>query len=118
MSDNTGGYQKSNLPPVCQLSSINSILIEDFDSDGYEDLLLAGNLFSSEVETKRNDAGIGQLLLGNSTGEFTPVPYAQSGLRLDKDVKNMSTLKTSKKRILLIANNNDALEIYKLNSLK
>lgn len=116
LSDDEGGYQKQNLPSICQLSSINSILIEDFDKDGYKDLLLAGNLFSSEVETKRNDAGIGQLLKGK--GQFTPISHAQSGIRLDKDVKNISTLKTKKENLLLIANNNYALEIYKLNSLK
>ncbi len=122
LSNKEGGYQKTNLPAICQTSSINSILVKDFDQDGYEDLLLAGNLFSSEVETKRNDAGIGQVLLGGPSGQFKPIPSQQSGLRLNKDVKNIKPLKTANKELLLISNNNDALEIYeqvgKLNSLK
>ncbi|MFK7906155.1 MAG: hypothetical protein AB8B69_13570 [Chitinophagales bacterium] len=32
--------------------------MKDYDSDGFEDILLIGNLFHSEIETPRNDAGL------------------------------------------------------------
>ena len=38
------------------------IQVMDINNDGMPDLLLAGNDFSSEVETGRNDAGIGLVL--------------------------------------------------------
>ena len=52
------------LPNEAQLSSINDILIDDYDQDGHADLLVAGNLYTSEIETPRNDAGMGLLLRG------------------------------------------------------
>ena len=41
------------------------MLIEDFNQDGNLDILVAGNLYTAEVETPRNDAGIGLVLLGD-----------------------------------------------------
>ena len=54
-----GTFKTSPLPSRSQISPINSILIDDFDKDRKKDLLIAGNLFVSEVETPRADGGVG-----------------------------------------------------------
>ena len=63
---NNGGGQFSTepLPREAQFSSINGMVVDDFNKDGNLDILAAGNLFVSEVETPRNDAGKGVYLLG------------------------------------------------------
>ncbi len=107
-------FEIRNLPNEIQLSSINGIIAEDFNSDGNLDLLVAGNLYSSEVETPRNDASYGKLLLGNGHGDFTPTSFFESGFYLKKDTKDLAKLKTKNGVIIISANNNAAVELFKL----
>ncbi len=81
------GFKITPLPNLAQISSVNGILIQDYNNDGNKDVLIAGNLYGSEIETPRNDAGYGLLLTGNGKGEFTAMPADQSGLYLKGDVK-------------------------------
>jgi hypothetical protein len=111
-----GKFQLSQLPNFAQLSSINTIIAKDFNNDNIQDLLVAGNLFASEIETPRNDASMGLLLLGKGNGEFFEVPTQQSKFIASKDVKNMSLIKTTNGFSVLIANNNDGLQIFKINT--
>ena len=68
--ENKGGeFEIHRLPVEAQLSTVNDILIEDVDNDGNDDLILAGNLYASEVETPRADAGLGLWLKGNGKGQ-------------------------------------------------
>ncbi len=108
-------FDLQNLPNEAQLSSVNGIIAEDFNADGYTDLLLAGNLFSSEVETPRNDASYGHVLLGNKDGSYQVLPYAQSGFSLGKDSKHIATLNTQNGRLIIVANNNDVLQFFRWN---
>ena len=110
------GYQAKPLPAVCQVSSINAIAIADFNTDGQLDILTAGNLYSSEVETKRNDASIGQLLLGDGRGDFDPVPYKKSGFMADGDVKDIIIISHMGVPEVLVARNNDTLKQFKINN--
>ena len=106
-----GNFKITPLHNLAQVSSVNAILVDDYNQDGHLDALLAGNLHTSEVETPRNDASIGILMLGDGKGEFTPMHGAKSGFYAPGDVKNMVTLKTSSdKHIILIANNNSKLQ--------
>ena len=76
------GFAKHQLPNEAQLSPINDILIEDFDADGNLDVLIAGNLFASEVETPRADASRGLLMKGDGANGFEPLTYEKSGINL------------------------------------
>ncbi|WP_308992366.1 VCBS repeat-containing protein [Mariniflexile litorale] len=109
-------FKITNLPNEAQISSINDILCEDFDEDGYLDLLVAGNLYQSEVETPRNDASYGLFLKGNGKGAFNPIPYHQSGLLINGDTKDLATIKSKKGNIILAANNDDKLIAIKVNN--
>src|SRR5690606_2676592 len=85
-------FKTHDLKGLSQFSSVNSILIEDFDRDGHLDALLSGNLYQSEVETPRNDAGYGAFLKGNGKGQFTALHPNESGLLVRGDVKNAGLL--------------------------
>jgi len=67
-----GTFEAHELPMLAQISSVNDFIVEDFNTDGHLDILLAGNLYHAEVETARNDAGYGLLLLGDGKGNFEP----------------------------------------------
>ncbi|TXG38646.1 VCBS repeat-containing protein [Seonamhaeicola maritimus] len=100
------------LPNLAQTSSINNIIIEDFDQDHNLDILISGNLYASEIETPRNDAGIGLFLKGNGSGEFKPQTINQSGFYAPFDAKDMKKIKIGKANAILIGNNNSYIQVF------
>tara|TARA_B110000503_G_scaffold60104_1_gene95635 strand:- start:1124 stop:4477 length:3354 start_codon:yes stop_codon:yes gene_type:complete len=97
-----------------QLSSVNKILIHDFNNDLKQDILLLGNLYGSEVETPRNDASYGTLLVGKGSNEFEIIPNYISNLWADGDVKDAVFINIGTKKAVLIAKNNDKLSLILL----
>ena len=89
IKNNNGQFELSPLPNEAQISSINDFLIRDFNDDKKLDILLAGNLFPAEIETPRNDAGIGLLLYGDGNGNWRPVHATESNIYLPFDVKKI-----------------------------
>ena len=114
--ENLGGgrFDVKELPVEAQISSVNDILVDDYNEDGHPDLLLAGNLYDAEVETTRNDAGFGALLLGNGKGGFQALDREESGFYLPFDVKSLLPISVKKQMLILAGNNNDALQVFKL----
>ena len=106
------------LPSLAQTSSTNSILINDFDSDGIKDILLAGNLYQTEIELPRHDAGTGLLLKGNGEGDFDAMPITESGFYAPFDVKEMKMIIVDKRDFILVGNNNYNLQVFEHKSIK
>ncbi len=106
-------FEITALPKEAQVSSINDFIIEDFDQDGYKDVVLAGNLFTSEIETPRNDAGIGLLLKGNGQGKWSVIKSDKSGINLPYDIKRIRKLKAGDNFFLLFACNDDKVQVLK-----
>lgn len=117
--ENTGNgrFKMHRLPNEAQLSSINGIVLEDFDQDGNPDILAAGNLFHVEVVTPRNDGGVGTFLKGDGKGNFTVVPPALSGFFVPGDVKALSLIRLNPedhKSAVLVGNNNNIIQLFQL----
>jgi len=112
-----GKFELTSLPHWAQFSTVNGILAQDFDNDQKLDLVLAGNLFVSEVETGRADASIGLFMKGDGTGKFNPVPAYKSGFYTPKDVKDIKLInyKPGMQPIILVANNNDQIQLIRVN---
>ncbi len=117
--ENTDGeFKIKKLPSAAQLSSISKTLVDDFDKDGYLDALVAGNLYVSEVETPRNDAGYGVFLKGDGSGNFSPIPATQSGLYLPGDIKDMTKINVKGTSYIIAGKNNDYMQSVRVNNLK
>ena len=95
------------------MSSINKFVVADFDSDGNQDVVLAGNLYNAEVETPRNDASFGLFMQGDGLGGFKVKGMMDSGLKIVGDVRGMALLNQKGERRLLIARNNDHLQMIR-----
>ena len=109
-----GKFNSVNLPYQAQLSSINDFLIKDYNKDGVKDILIVGNLFTSEIETPRNDAGNGLLLIGNGDGTFDSKTRKDTGFYAPSDAKKVISIKLKDENGVLVANNNDMLQYFKL----
>jgi hypothetical protein len=114
MENKGGKFVLHELPNMAQLSSVNQIIPYDFDADGNLDFVMAGNLYGSEVETPRNDAGKGMFMKGDGQGGFKAVPFVESGLYMGKDVKDLAMITVKGKRMILVANNDDFMEVVKI----
>lgn len=110
-----GTFRLSRLGLLGQLSSINDFATGDFNNDGNLDILAAGNLYGSEVETPRNDASYGLLFLGDGKGDFkTLMPY-ESGIHISGEVKSINRIKLAGGGYgFLIAKNNDYLQLLEI----
>ncbi|MDW5288025.1 VCBS repeat-containing protein [Formosa sp. PL04] len=103
------------LPIEAQLSSINQIVVEDFNNDEKLDFVIAGNLYVSEIETPRNDGGFGYYFEGNGNGTFNPIPPAKSGFYATGDVKDLGEIKIKNEDYIIAVKNDDFLQFIKVN---
>lgn len=111
---NEGGkFTIKKLPLEAQFSTVNSILVDDFDKDGKKDILLAGNKFDVEVETTPADASPGLFLKGLGNMNFQSLPTLQSGFFVPYNVKDMEAVKTKNGWSILVSANNDLLRVFK-----
>lgn len=115
LENNDGKFTMRPLPQMAQLSSINKFVVDDFDSDGNLDVVLAGNLYNAEVETPRNDSSFGLLLQGNGKGDFIAKTMLESGLKIIGDVRGMELLNLQGQKHILVAKNDDYMQLIKVN---
>jgi len=115
LENENGKFIPKSLPQLAQISSINKFVVEDFDSDGNLDFVLAGNLYNAEVETPRADASFGLYLKGDGAGSFQAITMKESGLKIVGDVRDMEMLTIKGEKHILAAKNDDQLQLIKVN---
>ncbi|MFP9097821.1 VCBS repeat-containing protein [Flavobacterium sp. RHBU_24] len=115
LENKNGKFVIHELPVAAQLTCINQVMVKDYDKDGNLDVIIGGNLYGSEVETPRNDAGHGLFLKGNGKGAFKPITAPDSGFFTPGDVKNMAEINVKGKTYLLVTKNNSFLQSVKIN---
>ncbi len=109
----SGKFKIQVLPAQAQFSTIQGIVTGDFNGDGKQDMLVAGNFFHTEVETTRADAGIGCVLL-NRGDAWQVLSVRESGLYLPYDVRDIRWVAGSSANHLLVSSNNDLLRMLSL----
>ena len=107
-------YSVNDLPFAAQWSPIMDMELLDLNADGKQDVILAGNLVNTEPETPSYDAGKGVVLYSNGDGTFkAEYDIRSTGINLNKNVKQIETMRTPGGEVALIAgNNNDYLQIF------
>ncbi|MCL6293910.1 VCBS repeat-containing protein [Jejuia spongiicola] len=118
LKNKNGKFEFNAFENRAQLSSVNKILIDDFNNDSIKDILLLGNLYGSEVETPRNDANYGFFLKGNNANQFEFVSNAIANLWENGDVKDAAFITVGGTKSILIARNDDTLSLLKINTKK
>ena len=111
-----GTFAIHPLANLAQVSSVNSIVTEDIDGDGNQDLVISGNMYGSEPETTRNDASIGLYLKGDGKGNFEPIAPVNSGLFIEGEIREMKPihLGKDKKRGIIVAKNDDFIQVIRI----
>jgi hypothetical protein len=110
-----GDFELKPLLLEAQFAPVYGMIADDFNSDGFLDVLLAGNLYATEVTTGRYDAAVGLYLQGDGNGKLKSVSACESGFYADGDVKGMAKLTTATgDDLILIGNNSSAMNIFTL----
>jgi hypothetical protein len=112
LNDGSGKFTIKTLPIEAQFSRTWGVVVDDFNKDDKEDILLSGNFYPYRVQLGQTDAGLGLLLVGNGKGDFKAVPPYDSGLYIDGDVRNMIEIKGAIKKIIVVKNN-DKVQLLK-----
>jgi hypothetical protein len=105
-----------SLPIEAQVSPVKGILIDDYNQDGFNDILIAGNFYGFQSQYGPCDAGKGLLLTGSGNGSFTPVSWDKTGFYSPGDIRNMKRLKGPAGNDYIIqVRNNGAPSVFKIN---
>ena len=119
VNNGDGSFKASPLPNRAQFSTIQDMILEDFDSDGDIDMLIAGNYYNREVETRASDGSVGLLLLNDGEGNFKEVSPQDSGFNAFMDARALGSLRsTNGGKIVVVANNNAPIQIYQVQAQK
>jgi hypothetical protein len=110
-----GNFTMSPLPIMAQISPVFGILVTDLNGDGIKDIFLGGNFYGLKPEVGRYDASYGITFLGNSKHQFNYIKPSSSGLFIRGEVRDVKQIITKKGNYILMARNNDSLQIFKRN---
>lgn len=105
-------FLSHRLPQMAQLSSLFGILTQDFDGDGYMDVLIHGNFFEKNVQYEKQDACTGLFLKGNGTPNFISIPYIESGFKQKGEGRALASILTADKELNILAGRNNDELIY------
>ncbi|HYG17619.1 MAG TPA: VCBS repeat-containing protein [Ohtaekwangia sp.] len=112
-----GNFKVTGLPLPAQLSSVNGIVTEDFNGDGFVDILLAGNFYPYRTQFGRSDASLGLLLFGDGKGAWRPAMWQETGFYASGDIRNMAFIKgKSGRKFILLNRNNDKVSLIDFNA--
>lgn len=112
INDGQGNFTLKKLPSEAQFSPIKDIHAEDLNQDGHIDLILVGNMYDTEVETVRYDAGRGLVLLGEGQGKFKPLSPLESGFFAWENVKQIRKIKVGERELYVLAVNQGKLMTF------
>jgi enediyne biosynthesis protein E4 len=109
-------FKLLGLPTEAQFAPVQAIVENDFNGDGKEDILMAGNFYSYRVEYGPFDASIGLLMLGDGKGNYSVLPHKASGVYIPGDVRKILSVKTNLGVLLLVLKNDGPLQALRVNS--
>lgn len=113
MTKGNSSFELIPLPVEAQFAPVYTILSEDFDEDGIQDILIGGNQLRSKPETGTYSASYGLLLKGNSKGSWQPVHATASGIKIKGEIRDLKQLDLKGDKIIVVAKNNDKLQFFK-----
>jgi len=114
-NDGKGNFTAKPLPQRAQFSPIYGILVTDLNGDGIKDIFLGGNFYGLKPELGRMDANYGVTYLGTPNKGFTYLDPANSGIFVKGEVRDVKEINTKKGKVIVVARNNDELQIFKKN---
>ena len=115
MNTGKGTFVKKVLPIEAQFSTVYDILIDDYNGDDIQDIMLAGNLYRAKPETGIYDGSYGLLLKGDGSGNFRPLRSSESGVFITGEVRALKPIRLVSKRMVIVGRNSDSPIAFRIN---
>ena len=107
-------FKRVKLPDLAQTIPILSSDVFDYNKDGYEDVIISGNIYNTEVETPRLDNPFALVLLSNKKNGYQCLSPNATGLYTIGNTKSVRVLNDPK--VLIIGNNSESIESFLINN--
>ena len=85
----------------------------DVNGDGFEDAVLAGNIYETEVETPRLDAFSGLILVSNGSNGYLPMTPIKAGTLMKGNIKDLMLMEIQGQKGLWATQNNGEILFFK-----
>jgi len=105
-------FEKIELPSLAQTMPILDSDIIDVNKDGYEDIVIVGNIYNTEVETPRLDNPYALILVSDTQKNYKVLSPNKTGLYIDGNAKSVATIKSNDTYQIIITCNNDSIETF------
>lgn len=106
-----GNFEIRELPAMAQWTTIQTMFVDDFNNDGFNDVLLAGNLYELNTQLGRQDASHGVLLLNDTKGDFYTSIDLNKSYNISGPARSINKIDIRKKDYYLVGINNDSLQV-------
>jgi len=107
LNNGTGGFAKVPLPAEVQFAPVKDMLLDDFDQDGFLDVVLGGNFNSVRPLYGRYEASYGWFLKGDGRGGFK-IQYPEiSGFYARGELNRIVKIRINQQHIILAGINNE-----------
>jgi hypothetical protein len=107
-----GKFVRQALPTEAQLAPIYSILIDDADDDGKQEILLGGNLFRAKPQVGIYGGTYGVMLKPTGNRQYTTLKHNDVGFFVKGEIRDLKKLDYQGTHLLLVGRNNDTLKAF------
>ena len=108
-------FEVRKLPAEAQVFPLLDVVFHDLDQDGFDDAILSGCIYNTEVETPRLDAGSGLALLSDRADGYRVAPCPRYCMHIPGNVKSLTKMSLAQgKQILIGLANNGPMTIFEL----
>ena len=115
MNKGNGRFEAMPMPRLVQVSAVQAVALADVNKDGKKDILTAGNLYQTEVETPRQDGAIGTVMTMQADGSLVEIPFSRTGWFAHGDIKAMEVITDALGReIIITACNNGPVRVFQI----
>jgi hypothetical protein len=115
INNGNGQFSVQKLPPMVQLSSVNTVHSMDVNNDDIPDLVVGGNQFNFLPQLERLDASLGDILLNDGKGNMKWVEAGKTGFELRGQVRDMAEIRGKNRKFFLILQNDELPQLFTLN---
>jgi len=105
-NEGNGKFKKKALPLLAQSSCIRSIAVNDFNKDGFNDLLIVGNNYEISTQLGRMDALHGLILQNDQKGGFVMVN--QQNFDVPGPARDLKNITIAGRDYYIVTINNDS----------
>ena len=110
--NNNGSFELEALPAEAQFSPVFGIVADDLDEDGIMDIWLGGNFYALKPQVGRHNASKGVYLKGVGGRSFAYISPAESGIKVDGEVRDAGTIQTNGSKHLIVGRNNAKVLLF------